>query len=106
MKKILFCIPWYIDFDSVKKSLNRLEKYRTGKKHYTIGDDHITIQHIQSPYISMARNSFITGKLKIHLYKPEIRDFDEWIFCDSDIEFTEKDMLGAPGSWVTMTPFT
>ena len=40
----------------------------------------------------MSRNIFITGNANPSLYKPAILDYDYWIFCDSDIEFTEADL--------------
>lgn len=93
MKKILFCVPWYSEWDLVKDSLSNLHEYKTGERELTIGDTIITISDIQNCNIGLWRNYFITGTETIDLDNYEIRDFNRVIFCDSDIGFFKKHFL-------------
>jgi hypothetical protein len=97
MKKILFCIPYYDEYDWVNVSLDRFKKYSTGSNEFILNDCRISIEARKGYDVKMCRNLFIAKNVglnfEIDLYEPELRNYDEWIFCDSDIEFTEKHLL-------------
>ena len=82
--KIKVCIPYYSEYEACKKGIQELE---------SCADHEFVIVPMKCSVVSDGRNFLVDEGASTKTYHDPISGYDAFLFIDSDIEFTLKNVL-------------